>query len=176
MRWVAEPEGLNMIGTRRRSYEAGHKPKFLVVLDESEECDRAIVFTAHRVARIGATMTMLAVTEVEKNQDWIAIGDIMQQEAEERAAAHLDLAASRVRNMVGIEAEQIIRSGPKFEQVLGLIEADPDIAFLVLAASCGNDGPGPLVMTMAGKAAGTFPVPVVIVPGGLSDEDIRALA
>jgi len=176
MPWVAEPEGLNMVGTRRRSYEAGHKPKFLVVLDESEECDRAVVFAARRVARTGATMTMLAVTEVEKNQDWIAIGDIMQQEAEERAAALLDLAAARVRDLVGIEAEQIIRNGSKFEQVLGLIEADPDIAFLVLGASCGNDGPGPMVMMLTGKAAGTFPIPVVIVPGSLTDEDIQALA
>jgi len=27
---------------RRRSYEAGHKPKLLVVVDDTEECDRAI--------------------------------------------------------------------------------------------------------------------------------------
>ena len=27
---------------KRRSYEAGHKPKFLVVIDESPECDRAV--------------------------------------------------------------------------------------------------------------------------------------
>jgi nucleotide-binding universal stress UspA family protein len=161
---------------RRKSYEAGHKPKFLVVLDETEECDRAIVFTARRAARTGATMTMLAVTEVEKNQDWIAIGDIMQQEAEERAAAHLDLAATRVRNLVDIEAEQIIRSGSKIEQVLALIEADADIALLVVGASCATEGPGPLVTLLSGKAAGTFPVPVVVVPGGLSDEDIQALA
>jgi len=161
---------------RRKSYEAGHKPKFLVVLDETEECDRAIVFAARRAARTGATMTMLAVTEVEKNQDWIAIGDIMQQEAEERAAAHLDLAATRVRNLVDIEAEQVIRSGSKIEQALSLIEADPDIALLVVGASCATEGPGPLVTLLSGKAAGTFPVPVVVVPGGLSDEDIQALA
>jgi hypothetical protein len=32
------------------------------------------------------------------------------------------------------------------------------------------------VSTIAGKAAATFPIPVVIVPGGLSDEEIDALA
>ena len=31
---------------RRRSYEAGHKPKLLVVVDDTAECDRAVYFAA----------------------------------------------------------------------------------------------------------------------------------
>jgi hypothetical protein len=57
-----------------------------------------------------------------------------------------------------------------------LIDDDQDISFLVLAAGTGKEGPGPLVSTIAGKSASTFPIPVVIVPGGLSDEEIDALA
>ncbi len=56
------------------------------------------------------------------------------------------------------------------------LAADEDIAFLVLAAAIGSDGPGPLVSTIAGRAAGHFPVPVVIVPGALSEAEITALA
>ena len=37
----------------------------------------------------------------------------------------------------------------------------------MLAAGTGKDGPGPLVSTLAGKAAATFPIPIVIVPGSL---------
>ena len=51
------------------------------------------------------------------------------------------------------------------------------MAILVLGASRDPSGPGPLVSTLAaGKAAGTFPIPITIVPGDLSNEDIRALA
>jgi hypothetical protein len=32
------------------------------------------------------------------------------------------------------------------------------------------------VSAIAGQAAAAFPIPVVIVPGGLSDEEIDALA
>ena len=35
---------------------------------------------------------------------------------------------------------------------------------LVLAASDGPEGPGPLVTAMV-RTAGTFPIPVMIVPG-----------
>ncbi|OYW49898.1 MAG: universal stress protein UspA, partial [Rhizobiales bacterium 12-68-15] len=37
-------------------------------------------------------------------------------------------------------------------------------------------GPGPLVGALAGPAAARFPIPVTIVPGALSDEELDALA
>jgi hypothetical protein len=46
---------------------------------------------------------------------------------------------------------------------------------LVLAASPGPEGPGPLVSAMA-KTMASFPIPVVLVPGDLSDADIDALS
>ena len=61
-------------------------------------------------------------------------------------------------------------------EILKLIEDDEDIAVLVLAAGVDKEGPGPLVSAIAGKGAGTFPVPITIVPGHLDDEAISALA
>jgi hypothetical protein len=46
---------------------------------------------------------------------------------------------------------------------------------LVLAANPGAEGPGPII-TMMAKMVGTFPIPVTIVPGNLSDEEIDALS
>ena len=37
---------------KRRSYEAGHKAKFLVVIDDTPECDRAVYFASRRAARV----------------------------------------------------------------------------------------------------------------------------
>lgn len=165
-----------MSGTRRRSYEEGHRPKYLIVIDDSEECDRAIYFAAKRCARISAGLVMLAVTEVEGFDQWLGVGDVMKQEAEEAAEAVLEKAAMRCRTISGIEAERVVRNGAKADTIKALINEDRDIIFLVLAAASGGDGPGPLVSVLAGKAAGSFPVPVVIVPGDLSDEEIDALA
>ena len=54
-------------------------------------------------------------------------------------------------------------------------EQDADISVLVLAASVGPEGPGPII-TMLAKTAGTFPIPITVVPGNLGDIDIDALS
>jgi nucleotide-binding universal stress UspA family protein len=160
---------------RRRSYEAGHKPKWLVVIDDTAECDRAVYFAARRAARVGATVIMLHVIEThDRNQQWLGVADIMKAEANEAANAVLDKYSSRANGIAGITAERVVREGATAEQILSLIEDDEDIAILVLAASTGKDGPGPLVAGI-GNTAGDYPIPVAIVPGHLSDEEIDAL-
>jgi hypothetical protein len=69
----------------------------------------------------------------------------------------------------------VIREGDPTEQILDVIDQDADIAMLVLAANPGPEGPGPLIAMMA-NAVGSFPIPVMIVSGDLSDRDIDALS
>ena len=161
---------------KRRSYEAGHKPKFLVVVDETEECDRAIYFAARRAVRIGGAVVLLRVIETEdRNQQWLGVADIMKAEALEEANAALDRAGARANGAAGITPERVVREGDRSEEILKLIDEDEDIALLVLAAGTGKEGPGPLVSSL-GKMAGTFPIPIAVVPGQLSDEELDAMA
>lgn len=161
--------------SRRRSYESGHKPKFLVVVDDSPECDRAVYYAARRAARTGAGVVMLRVIETQdRNQQWLGVADIMRAEAHEEANAALDRAAARANGVAGITPERVIREGDKAQEILNTIEEDEDIAVLILAAGTGKEGPGPLVANL-GKTAGSYPIPVTIVPGHLSDEDLDAM-
>jgi nucleotide-binding universal stress UspA family protein len=161
---------------KRRSYESGHRPKFMVVVDETPECERAIRFAARRAARLGASMLMVAVTEPPESFEWLGVGDAMRAEAEEEATARLDAAAAAARAAAGVEPERMVRLGEPAAEILEVIRDDEDVAFLVLATGSGGEGPGPLLSAIAGQAAAAFPIPVVIVPGGLSDEEIDALA
>lgn len=160
----------------RKSNEEGHRRKFLVVVDETPECDRAIVYAAKRAARTGGVVTLVFVIAPGDFQHWLGVEDIMRAEALEEAESTLAKAAERVRSVARTEPETVVREGTNSEEILELIEADADIAILVLAASTGSEGPGPLVSSIAGKAAGTFPIPVTIVPGNLDDDSIAALA
>ncbi len=161
---------------RRRSYEAGHSPKFLVVIDDTPECDRAVYFASRRALRTGASVIMLRVIETaDRNQQWLGVADIMRAEAHEEANAVLDRHAARASSITGVMPERVIREGEKAEELLKLIEEDEDIAVLVLAAATGKEGPGPLVSNFS-KNAGDYPIPVTIVPGHLGDEDLDALS
>ncbi len=47
---------------------------------------------------------------------------------------------------------------------------------LVLAAGTGAEGPGPLVSYLTGKPAARLRIPITIVPGGLSIDQVDALS
>lgn len=162
---------------KRRSYEAGHKPKFLVIIDETPECDRALYFATKRAARVGAHVVMLRVIGTQdRNQQWLGVADIMKAEANEEAKLALDKATDRMKKISAkMKPERVVREGDIAAEIFGLIEHDEDIALLVLGAGVGTEGPGPLVASLT-STAGEFPIPVAIVPGHLSDEDIDALA
>jgi nucleotide-binding universal stress UspA family protein len=160
---------------RRRSYEAGHRAKLLLVADGSPEFDRALTFAARRASRFNLALVALAVVTPPEAQVWAGVGDIMRQEAEEVARLLLDGVAERARAVGGPTIEKAVRSGKLAEEIVRLIDEDEDIVGLILGAGTSAEGPGPLVTLLAGKAAATFPVPVTIVPGSLSDAELSAL-
>ena len=164
------------MSSQRRSYEQGHKPKCLVVVDDTAEGDRAVYYASRWAMRVGGGVVMLRVIDTgDRNQQWLGVADIMQTEAEETANAALDRASGRANGIAAITPERVIREGDPGEQILDVIDKDVDIAMIVLAASAGAEGPGPII-TMLAKTAGTFPIPMTIVPGNLSDIDIDALS
>ena len=162
--------------TQRRSYETGHKPKCLVVVDDTAEWDRAVYYASRWAIRVGGGVVMLRIIEIEdQNQQWLGVADIMRAEAQEEADAALDRASGRANGIAAITPERVIREGDPTEQILDVIDKDVDITMLVLAANPGPEGPGPIITLMA-NVVGSFPIPVTVVPGELSDEDIDALS
>jgi nucleotide-binding universal stress UspA family protein len=161
--------------SKRLSREAGHRRKFLCVIDDTPECERAVAYAARRAQRTGGALILVYVIEPGDFQHWLGVEEIMREEARANADAALHTFAAKVRESIGIEAECVVREGTPVEQIHALIEEDQDIAILVLAAGAGKEGPGPLVSSIAGKNA-AFPIPVTVVPMHLSDEDIESLS
>jgi len=164
------------MSTKRRSYEAGHKRKYLVVIDDSNECDRAVYWAAKRAGRTKSQIVMLRVIEPgDRNQQWLGVADLMKAEQHEAADKALDKYAARAKQVAKIKPDRVVREGDTAEEIARLIDEDADIGILVLAAGIGNEGPGPLVANLS-KTAATFPIPIAIVPGHLSDEDLEAMS
>ena len=164
---------------KRRSFEPGHFRKFLLIVDESQEVESALFYAASRVLHSSGTVAMLYVIEPQQFQHWAGVKQVQIEEETNKAKALFRLFRRKLTNagFENIPCEELIREGVKSDEILKAIEEDEDIAILVLGAAIDAKGPGPLVSALAaGKAAGTFPVPVTIVPGNLTLDDIMTLA
>ena len=148
--------------------------KFLVVLDNSQECLNAMRFAAMRAAHTGGGVEVLAVIEPEEFNHWIGVGDIMREEARDRINAHFEVFAKWMRDRQGVDPELVIREGEPVPEILAQVKDDPEIGVLVLGAGTDSKGPGPLV-TQLTKNSGSLPIPFTIVPGNLSKERLEAI-
>lgn len=146
--------------------------KFLVVVDDTTECRLALRFASRRAARTGGGVVLLYVIEPADFQHWVAVENIMRQEAREEAENIMqDLAAEAV-DWSGIMPEFRIREGRKQDEILAMLDEDPDVRLLVLGASTEKEGPGPLVSALAGQMSGSMRVPVTVVPGRMTFAEI----
>ena len=148
--------------------------KFLLILDDSQECLNAMRFAAMRAARTGGAVEVLAVIPPEEFNHWIGVSDIMRSEARERIEVHFEVFAKWMRDRQGIDPELVIREGEPIQEILAQVKDDPEIGVLVLGAGTDKKGPGPLV-TQLTKNAGSLPIPMTIVPGDLSKERLAAI-
>jgi nucleotide-binding universal stress UspA family protein len=163
----------------RQIFVEGHRRKFLVVVDESPEVEMALAYAARRARRTSGVLALIYIIEPGDFQHWLGVAEAYREEAVSKAKAVFRLQGRKLKlwGYEEMEPEEIICEGPKADQIMKAIEDDPDIGILVLGASVDPAGPGPLVSSLAGgKNAGNFPIPITVVPGGLTLEEIEAMA
>jgi nucleotide-binding universal stress UspA family protein len=148
------------------------RTKFLVVVDESPECRLALRFAFRRAARTHGGVVLLYAIEPADFQHWMAVENLMREEAREEAERVMQELATEVQQESGITPEFRIREGRRLDEILALLEEDPDIRLLVLGASADKEGPGPLVSALAGQMSGSMRVPITVVPGNMSVDKI----
>ncbi len=152
-----------------------HRSKFLVIVDDSKELNVAIRFAAKRAQNTNGGVILLNVLEQFDPQQWQSIEDIILQEARDKAQEKLQKWSKVINELTDIVPELMVKEGVTSEKIIETLDEDDAIRFLVLAAA-ESDQPGPLVSLLAGQKSGKLPVPLVIIPQGLSNEVIDDLA
>jgi nucleotide-binding universal stress UspA family protein len=149
---------------------------FLVVVDETPEHRIAVHYAARRAAHTGGRLAMLYVVEPAELQHFLAIEELARAERREAAEELLQQLCAEIAPIAGAMPIVYIREGRRRDELLGLINEEPMISILVLAAGTGPEGPGPLISYLTGKPAARLRVPVTIVPGGLSIDQVDMLS
>lgn len=148
---------------------------FLVVVDNTEELHVALRFASLRAKKTGGRVALLYVVEPADFQHWMAVEDLMREEGRQEAEAVLQKYSAEVQEWSGKTPVFYLREGKLRDELLKLIDEDRSISVLVLGAATGTEGPGPLISSLAGKMTSDLRVPLTIVPGYLTDEQLESL-
>jgi hypothetical protein len=153
--------------------------KFLVIADETPEFLAALRFACRRARSTGGHVALLKVIEPAVFEHWSGVREEIARQQRDEAEAELTGHADFVLQETGVPPEFLIETADSIRAALKKVfSEDADIKILVLAAAVGGRGPGPLVTSIAkdGIRWGDRKVPVTIVPGDLTDEEIALLA
>ncbi len=148
---------------------------FLVVVDKSAEFQAALRYACRRVLRTRGSIALFRAVPPTEFQHFSTVGELMDHEAKTEAERLLQQVAADVHRQTGQFPSLFIRQGEVLQQLQAVIAENPGISMLVLGAGTGNEGPGPIVSALSGKLAGKILIPVVIVPGDLTPEQIDAI-
>jgi nucleotide-binding universal stress UspA family protein len=163
----------------RHTSAMGSQRKFLVVADDSAEFRTALSFACRRARSTGGHVALLRVIEPAVFEHWSGVREEIARQQRDEAEAALQECAAFVQQETGLPPEFLIQEADSTRAALKqVLSEDPDIKILVLAAAVGGRGPGPLVGSIAkeGVTWGARKVPVTIVPGDLTDEEVALLA
>ena len=149
---------------------------FLVVVDASAEMPVALRYASLRARATGGRVALFTAVEKEGFGHWAAVDDLLEAEQREEAEALLSRYAEVAQAVTGQAPVLYIRHGSTRDALLKLIEEEPSISILVLAAGAGGRNPGPLISALTGKLHSRLNIPVTIVPGNLTDDDLEALS
>jgi nucleotide-binding universal stress UspA family protein len=149
---------------------------FLVVVDETEELQAALHYAARRAAHTGGRVALLYVIEPSELQHWVAIENLAREERREEGEQLLQRLCEEIAPIAGTMPIVYIREGRRSDELLSLIAEEPSISILVLAAGTGPEGPGPLISYLTSQAAARLRIPITIVPGGLTIEQLDAVS
>jgi len=152
--------------------------KYLVIASDCPEARLAAFVAGRRAKRTGARVVLLHVIEPPEFGHWATVAETMRAEATENAERLLREFAAEVKAQSGEDPEEVMSEGEVVDEIRKLIDEDKKISFLFLGASTDKRGPGPLVAALANHPAylGARPIPVVVVPGSVTREELRKLS
>ncbi|MFC0633687.1 universal stress protein [Brevundimonas balnearis] len=151
--------------------------KFLVVADDTPEFASALAFAARRAKSTGGRVALLRVISPTHDEHWSGVREEIERQMREEAEALLRRFAEEAEARSGAQPVLLIESGDVQTAIRKAVADDPEIKILVLAASAGARGPGPLISLLLKQGGlGGRKLPVTIVPGELSEAELEDLA
>ena len=135
---------------------------------------QALYYAARRAATADGEVALFRCIEPLEGQLWGGVSHIMELEAEQESKKLLLELSTYCENLGTTKPRTYLKKGNTSDELIKLINNEKRITVLVLGASVETGNPGPLINFVM-NASFVSRIPITIVPGNLTDEQIDAL-
>jgi nucleotide-binding universal stress UspA family protein len=154
-----------------------HRPLFLVCVNDKEHSRTALKFAIARAIATEGGVAMLSVVDRQDYHTIFSVGDVIKQERLAESRKLLEELAQEVQSETGIVPKLWVREGLIADEICATIGENPAVSFLVLGvAADGSSNKGGLLTSLTEKIGKDYHIPLLIVPGNLTDAEIGALS
>ena len=155
---------------------AATTPTTLICVSDAEESAVAIQFGCLRAKRRDHHITILHVIEPTEFQGLAAITNAIREEREQEAD-ELMAKMEKVASDHGVENPSLmVREDTLTDGILAAIEESPNINLIVLAINPDSHRGPKLMAALTEELGKTIRVPMMMVPGSLTNEQVDLLS
>lgn len=148
---------------------------FLVCVCDQPEAEVALRFACLRAQHRGAQLQLLHVVEPENFTGLLSVSEMIQQEKEDEAQQLLRRMADLSMQFSEMTPMLTMREGKLGEEIIAATLENGDIVAVVLGIRHDSKNAPKLLSWLTAKMGQELLVPLILVPGNLTDAQIEQL-
>ncbi len=150
--------------------------KYLVCVDKGESSRTALHFACKKAIKRGGGVEMLHIIPPADMQNLFGVMDKVREEQRQEAEIMTRSLSESAFQYAGVTPSVQLREGRPGEEIINAALEDNSVNMLVLGASPESAKRGNLIQWLAGKLGDRLLVPIMLVPGNLTDLQIDELS
>lgn len=150
--------------------------KFLVCIDRQEASRVALRFACMKAKKRGGIVDILHVMEPVDNQTLLSVTDAMKEEQHAEAEALITQLCNDAFYHFGIQPNGLIREGKIGEEILKTAKEDEGVNMIVLGVAPKSSNRGKLIAWLSNQFGDRLIMPIMLVPGNLTTEQMQELS
>ena len=147
----------------------------LVCISDNDHSRIAVKFAASKAKRTGCKLCILHVVNASDYQSALAVADVMRQELIDASRVLLERFAEEAKEWADLTPCVLTREGRISDEIVNAVEDDNSINMLILGTSLKSPGREDLLPLLVSQLGNRLLIPMTIVPGNLTEQQIKAL-
>lgn len=161
----------------QESEKSRNPSKVLVCVDKNEESRIAVRFAAWKAKKTNGVLEILHVIEPPSDlQGFASLADKMKDERREETEGLLQSLADEAHKACEITPILMVQEGEIVEQIITAVEDDMEINLLILASAPESQRYSKLISQLSNQSGKKLTIPMMIIPGNLTDQQIEELS